>query len=111
VVACYSLTRAAASDAAGEAPMRESILSKPTRTACPDGIRFPRRRAADVAYARGTMNDVLTGVIWSLAPTVLVGLIFWVVMRAVVHADRSERKAYAKVEAEERAKRGLPQKP
>ncbi|WP_308467378.1 hypothetical protein [Rathayibacter soli] len=56
------------------------------------------------------MNDVWSGIIWALAPTVLVGLIFWVVMRAIVRADRTERKAYAKLEADERAKRGLPQK-
>lgn len=53
------------------------------------------------------MNDVWTGIIWALAPTVLVGLVFWLVMRSVIHADRSERKAYAKIEAEERARRGL----
>ena len=40
----------------------------------------------------------------SLAPTVLIGLIFWFVMRAVIRADRGERKAYARIEAEERAK-------
>lgn len=57
------------------------------------------------------MNGVWAGIIWALAPTVLVGLVFWVVMRAVVRADRSERKAYAKVEAQERARRGLPGKP
>ncbi|HEY5221722.1 MAG TPA: hypothetical protein VIJ18_01545 [Microbacteriaceae bacterium] len=56
------------------------------------------------------MNDVWSGIIWALAPTVLVGLIFWVVMRAIVRADRTERKAYAKLEAAERARRGLPQK-
>lgn len=56
------------------------------------------------------MNDVISGIAWALGPTVLVGLIFWVVMHSVVHADRSERRAYAKLEAEERAKRGLPRK-
>jgi hypothetical protein len=56
------------------------------------------------------MNDVWAGIIWSLAPTVLVGLMFWVIMRAIVRADRTERKVYAKMEAEERARRGLPQK-
>lgn len=56
------------------------------------------------------MNGLWSGIIWALAPTVLVGLIFWVVLRAIVRADRSERKAYAKLEADERAKRGLPQK-
>jgi hypothetical protein len=41
-------------------------------------------------------------------PTILVGLIFWMVMRAIIRADRTERKVYAEIEAEERAKRGLP---
>jgi flagellar biosynthesis/type III secretory pathway M-ring protein FliF/YscJ len=41
---------------------------------------------------------------YSLAPTVLVGLIFWFVMRAIVRADRTERKVYAEIEIEERAK-------
>jgi flagellar biosynthesis/type III secretory pathway M-ring protein FliF/YscJ len=57
------------------------------------------------------MNELWNGVVWSLAPTILVGLLFWVVMRAIVRADRTERKAYARMEAEERARRGLPQKP
>lgn len=43
-------------------------------------------------------------VLLAVAPTVVVGLIFWFAMRAVIRADRSERKAYAKIEAEERAK-------
>jgi len=51
-----------------------------------------------------------TGVVWSLAPTVLVGLIFWIVLRSVIRSDRTERKTYARMEAEERAKRGLPPK-
>ncbi|MBK0297091.1 hypothetical protein IAE22_35155, partial [Bacillus sp. S34] len=34
----------------------------------------------------------------------VVGLIFWFVMRAIMRADRTERAAYAKVEAEERAR-------
>jgi hypothetical protein len=55
------------------------------------------------------MNGWL-GIVWALAPTVLVGLVFWWVMAAVLRADRTERRAYAKIEAEERAKRGLPAK-
>jgi len=42
---------------------------------------------------------------WSLAPSAGIGLIFWFIFRAIVRADRNERKAYAKVEREERAKR------
>ncbi|MCX7523071.1 hypothetical protein OSC27_12395 [Microbacterium sp. STN6] len=56
------------------------------------------------------MDGVWAGIVWSLAPTVLVGLIFWVILRAVVRADRSERRAYARLEAEERARRGMPPK-
>ena len=55
-------------------------------------------------YSGVTMNEFWANAIWSLAPTVLIGLIFWFVMRAIIRADRSERKAYARIEAEERAK-------
>ena len=44
---------------------------------------------------------------FSVTPTILIGLIFWLVIRAIFRADRTERDAYAKLEAEERAKRGL----
>jgi hypothetical protein len=48
-------------------------------------------------------TDPVSAVLFSLAPTVLLGLLFWFIMRSVIRADRSERKAYARVEAEERA--------
>ncbi|MFE5671038.1 hypothetical protein ACFQ58_05440 [Agromyces sp. NPDC056523] len=51
------------------------------------------------------MDDFWVNAIWSVAPTVLIGLLFWFVMRAVLRADRGERDAYARIEAEERAKR------
>ena len=51
------------------------------------------------------MDDYWLNAIWSVAPTVLIGLLFWFVMRAVIRADRGERDAYARIEAEERAKR------
>lgn len=61
---------------------------------------------------RGILDDVMdifwVNALWSLAPTVLVGLIFWVIMRAIIRSDRDERAAYAKVEATERARLGLP---
>jgi hypothetical protein len=57
------------------------------------------------------MNDLIGGIVWSLAPTVLVGLLFWAIMRKIVRADRNERAAYARLEAEERARRGLAPKP
>jgi hypothetical protein len=62
-------------------------------------------------YDGRVMNDIIGGIVWSLAPTVLVGLLFWLIMRKIVHADRTERKVYARMEAEERARRGLAPKP
>jgi hypothetical protein len=45
---------------------------------------------------------------WSLLPTVGVSLVFFIVMRSIIRSDRTERKAHAQIEAEERAARGLP---
>jgi flagellar biosynthesis/type III secretory pathway M-ring protein FliF/YscJ len=42
--------------------------------------------------------------LYSVTPTILVGLVFWLVMRAIFRADRSERSMYSKIEAEERAR-------
>jgi len=42
--------------------------------------------------------------VYSVTPTILVGLVFWFVIRAIVRADRVERSAYSRIEAEERAK-------
>lgn len=53
-------------------------------------------------------QDFWSNAIFSLVPTIALGLIFWFVMRAIIRSDRTERKAHAKVEAEERAKAGLP---
>lgn len=39
-------------------------------------------------------------VIAALTPTVCVALLFWVAMRAIVNADRRERVAVARFEAE-----------
>ena len=49
-------------------------------------------------------TDPLSAVLFSLAPTLLIGLVFWFIMRAIIRSDRNERAAYAKIEAEERAK-------
>lgn len=46
--------------------------------------------------------------LYSVTPTILIGLVFWFVMRAIIRADRGERDAYADIEREERLKRGLP---
>ncbi|MBF4575071.1 hypothetical protein [Frondihabitans sp. VKM Ac-2883] len=49
-------------------------------------------------------DSLLGGIVFSIAPTILVGLIFWFAMRAIFRADKNERTAYATIEAEERAK-------
>jgi hypothetical protein len=49
-------------------------------------------------------TTVWGNIIFSVTPTILVGLIFWFTMCAILRADRTERKVYARIEAEERAK-------
>ena len=46
--------------------------------------------------------------LFSVTPTILIGLIFWLIMRSILRADRGERETYKQIEREERAKRGLP---
>jgi len=41
----------------------------------------------------------------SMIPPILVGLIFYVVMRSIFRADATERRIYGEIEAQERAKR------
>ena len=51
-------------------------------------------------------DEFWANAVFSVTPTILVGLIFWFVMRAIFRADRTERAVYARIEAEERAKQG-----
>lgn len=46
--------------------------------------------------------------IFSLIPTIVLGLIFWMIMRMIIRGDRTARLKYDQIEAEERAKAGLP---
>jgi hypothetical protein len=57
------------------------------------------------------MDNFWVNALWSMTPTVLVGLLFWFIMRALIRSDRTERKAYSDIEAEERAKLGLDKPP
>ncbi|MFL0711304.1 MAG: hypothetical protein ACJLS2_00290 [Microcella pacifica] len=50
------------------------------------------------------LEEFWSNAIYSVTPTILLGLIFWFVMRAIIRADRAERSAYSKIEAEERAR-------
>ena len=45
--------------------------------------------------------------IFSVVPTILLGVLFWLMLRSILRADRTERKVYAQIEAEERARLGL----
>ena len=84
--------------------------------ASPDGrigdLWIHRRRSrageerARTPYPEG-VDSYVAAVIWSLLPTVVVSVIFFFVFRNILRMDRTERKAYARIEAEERAKRGL----
>ena len=49
--------------------------------------------------------QILGDAMLSLVPPALVGLLFYVVMRSIIRADRGERDEYKKIEAEERDKR------
>ncbi|HEX4058135.1 MAG TPA: hypothetical protein VHX87_07455 [Galbitalea sp.] len=49
-------------------------------------------------------TTVWGNIVFSLTPTICLGLLFWFVMRAILRMDRTERKVYARIEAEERAK-------
>nr|WP_104914159.1 hypothetical protein [Pontimonas salivibrio] len=53
------------------------------------------------------MENFWLNALYSVTPTILIGLIFWFIMRSILSADRGERKAYADIEDQERAKRGL----
>jgi hypothetical protein len=47
------------------------------------------------------MNPLVTA-LSALLPSIGVGLLFWVAIRALVNADRTERQALARMDAEER---------
>jgi hypothetical protein len=47
------------------------------------------------------MNPLVTALA-ALLPSIGVGLLFWFAIRAVVNADRTERQALARMDAEER---------
>lgn len=53
-------------------------------------------------------TDYWIAVVWSLTPTILVLGLFIFVLRSILRMDRNERRVYSRIEAEERAKRGLP---
>lgn len=54
------------------------------------------------------MGNWWLNALWSITPTVLIGGLFWVVLRFILRADRNERRIYSEMEAKERERLGLP---
>ncbi len=54
------------------------------------------------------LEDFWANALFSITPTLLIGLLFWLVIRSILRMDRTERRVYSRMEADERAKRGLP---
>lgn len=57
------------------------------------------------------MDNFWSQALWSITPTILIGLLFWLVVRSIIRLDRNERSAYSKIEAQQRAEMGLPPLP
>lgn len=57
------------------------------------------------------MENFWVAAAWSIIPTVIVVAMFFFILRSIVRMDRTERRIYGRIEAEERAKRGLPPRP
>lgn len=71
-------------------------------------LRSVRERAPSRArYSAHVIQDFWANAAFSITPTLMVGLIFWLVMFSIFRADRTERKKFSEMEAEERARRGL----
>ncbi|AEG45346.1 hypothetical protein [Isoptericola variabilis] len=49
--------------------------------------------------------DTFGAIIAGLVPSVGVGLLFWLAMRKIIRADRNERDALERLEAERQARR------
>lgn len=54
------------------------------------------------------MDSFWGAVVWSILPTIVVAIAFFFVLRGILRSDRTERKVHARIEADERAARGLP---
>jgi len=52
-----------------------------------------------------TFIEIFLDVAISLVPPALMGLLFWLILRSILRADRKERDVYAELEAQERVKR------
>ncbi|GAA2960884.1 hypothetical protein [Microbacterium schleiferi] len=57
------------------------------------------------------MDNFWVAALWAILPTIVVLTLFFWILRSIIRADRNERREYARIEAEERAARGLPPAP
>ncbi|MGB3414256.1 MAG: hypothetical protein WBA28_06025 [Microbacteriaceae bacterium] len=53
--------------------------------------------------------DVFIDSLWAIAPTAVLGLVFWFIMRAIFRQDRNERRVYNEIREEEYAKHAAEQ--
>ena len=56
----------------------------------------------------GVMDSYWVAVFWAIIPTIVVLSLFILILRGILRFDRNERRAHAQIEAQERARRGLP---
>lgn len=56
------------------------------------------------------MDNIWVAVGWAILPTLAICVLFAIILRGILRSDRTERKVHARIEAEERAARGLPPK-
>ncbi len=54
------------------------------------------------------MDNFWVAVAWGIIPTIVVFSLFVMILRGILRFDRTERRVYAEIEAEERARRGMP---
>lgn len=55
-------------------------------------------------------EEVWANALFSLLPTIAILAVFWFILRMLVRGDRTARRVYDRIEAEEREKAGLPPK-
>lgn len=55
-----------------------------------------------------TLDNYWVNAIWSIIPTIGIAGLFWFVIRSILRADRTERRARDRVEAQLRAERNQP---
>ena len=52
------------------------------------------------------MSEWWVNALWSIIPTLFAGLFFWLLLRLILRADRTERREYERIKDEERQKLG-----